>query len=104
MESTQPDHSTDNNKNQADQQAAETSGPLAKKMETMEQPNVDRRVTTEDVQGTKGFTFKSFGLSDEIQFVSRILISDKDEQILSEDAFSKNLTTSRCVYPFVEIN
>lgn len=39
-------------------------------MANMSQPNVDKRVKTEDVTNTKGLTFKSFGLSEEIQFVS----------------------------------
>lgn len=41
-------------------------------MASMSQPNVDKRVKTEDVTNTKGLTFKSFGLSEEIQFVSPI--------------------------------
>lgn len=44
------------------------STDIAKKMETMKQPNVDNRVKTEDVMNTKGLTFKSFGLSEEVQF------------------------------------
>ena len=44
---------------------------LAQKMDQMKQPNVDSRVKTEDVMNTKGLTFKSFGLSDEVQFVSK---------------------------------
>lgn len=46
------------------------STDIAKKMEQMKQPNVDNRVKTEDVMNTKGLTFKSFGLSEEVQFVS----------------------------------
>ena len=41
-------------------------------MENMKQPNLDDRVKTEDVMNTKGLTFKSFGLSEEVQFVSII--------------------------------
>ena len=40
------------------------------KMENMNQPNVDNRVTTDDVHGTKNLTFKSFGLESSVQFVS----------------------------------
>ena len=47
------------------------STDIAKKMEQMKQPNVDNRVKTEDVMNTKGLTFKSFGLSEEVQFVSQ---------------------------------
>ena len=44
----------------------EKQGQLADKMAQMKQPNVDNRVKTEDVTNTKGLTFKSFGLSDEV--------------------------------------
>ena len=35
------------------------------------QPNVDKRVKTEDVTNTKGLTFKDFNLSQELQLVSK---------------------------------
>ena len=63
------------NKNQEQQQQQENTqqpGTLAQKMTTMKQPNLDNRVKTEDVTNTKGLTFKSFGLSEEVQFVSGI--------------------------------
>ena len=63
-----------------DQSKNDKQGPLAHKMEQMKQPNVDNRHKTEDVTNTKGLTFKSFGLSDEVQFVS-INFSVMPEQI-----------------------
>ena len=40
-------------------------------MATMPQPKVDTRVKTEDVTATEGKTFRDFGLSEAVQFVSR---------------------------------
>jgi len=43
----------------------------AERMATMERPNVDTRVKTEDVTATSGMTFRDFSLDDSVQFVSR---------------------------------
>lgn len=48
----------------------EEQSALQKAMAQRNQPNVDSRVKTDDVTGTKGLTFKDFGLCDEVQFVS----------------------------------
>jgi len=37
-------------------------------METMERPNRDTRVKTEDVTATSGMTFRDFNLADSVQF------------------------------------
>ena len=43
---------------------------FAERMATMERPNVDNRVKTEDVTATSGMTFRDFNLADSVQFVS----------------------------------
>lgn len=50
--------------------AEEEQKSFAERMATMERPNVDTRVKTEDVTATSGMTFRDFGLADSVQFVS----------------------------------
>ena len=50
----------------------EQKNDYAERMATMERPNVDTRVKTEDVTATSGMTFRDFNLDDSVQFVSRL--------------------------------
>lgn len=49
----------------------EETKTFAERMATMERPNVDKRVKTEDVTATSGMTFRDFNLDDAVQFVSQ---------------------------------
>lgn len=57
-------------KNAASKGAGEEQKTFAERMATMERPNVDNRVKTEDVTATSGMTFRDFNLADSVQFVS----------------------------------
>ena len=52
------------------QAQAEEQKSFAERMATMERPNRDTRVKTEDVTATQGSTFRDFNLADSVQFVS----------------------------------
>lgn len=49
-------------------QSPEEAKSFAERMLTMERPNRDTRVKTEDVTGTTGMTFRDFNLADSVQF------------------------------------
>lgn len=55
-------------KNAASKGAGEEQKTFAERMATMERPNVDNRVKTEDVTATSGMTFRDFNLADSVQF------------------------------------
>ena len=52
------------------QAQSEEQKSFAERMATMERPNRDTRVKTEDVTATEGSTFRDFNLADSVQFVS----------------------------------
>mgnify|MGYP001002747523 CR=1 FL=1 len=51
---------------------AEEQKSFSERMATMERPNRDTRVKTEDVTATSGMTFRDFNLADSVQFVSHL--------------------------------
>ena len=69
-DSTNAQNKTGSAQEQPAQAQSEEQKSFAERMATMERPNRDTRVKTEDVTATEGSTFRDFNLADSVQFVS----------------------------------